>query len=740
MAARTTVHSCLLALGVSIEELNACSNLDDEFKIIKRKYHARVLVVHPDKPGGSKELFRQVNEPFEILRKLKEDGSIASYADACRQHVPRATTGSSSSSSSSSSASMPKPWDFYNEAAQETVPTYKVEPAKSDRSKCSSCKQNISKATIRIGSIDTESGSYGRWIHLDCWRVPAKIWKGLPDPDLCSDMRLFSEALSGMNEVLLCGFQFLSSGEKEMIVRHVMDKGNWAGFRGPRNLGGFPGAFGRGTTGKAGGAAASAQDYYGGMASNRIGYAPSSAPTQLASSVHAGTTKRKYEETFSVAQGYHEGMAGIGHMPRSRTQLAPEVVTVKGDETVPLSKMRRTLTRVVSYKEEDSSSPDKPHVRQEVLSQLERKPSNVNRPMTYEERAHLYKLETAIPGKREFSSISSSSLVSELLTTLERESQALNRYNARIKQEFPVKPEEKQSNVNRPLTFEERVYQSKRETEIPIKREYSTVSPSSVNVFKAEHLTTLERVPKSILSTTYMSAPAMKREPQYTYATNVRDVHPSVTSHQHKVAIERVPTISKQESFMSCASYSEDEAPSFVPNHHAIVRHSNAVARPASNSGRFLIPRPGLNGTDPHFLHGKRIVLTGIFPEVGGGCGLSLGKDRVKEMCESFGGRVTSAISGKTDFLIVGKEPGMSKVTKARESENCQLVSLRDMVLGIEGKKPLEIADAPQIDKFSSGYFGNGLAMIASREDYERASGRGGGGVKKKPRMQYYLE
>jgi hypothetical protein len=29
---------------------------------------------------------------------------------------------------------------------------------------------------------------------------------------------------------------------------------------------------------------------------------------------------------------------------------------------------------------------------------------------------------------------------------------------------------------------------------------------------------------------------------------------------------------------------------------------------------------------------------------------------------ESFGGRVTSAVSGKTDILLVGKEPGMSKV------------------------------------------------------------------------------
>jgi hypothetical protein len=30
-------------------------------------------------------------------------------------------------------------------------------------------------------------------------------------------------------------------------------------------------------------------------------------------------------------------------------------------------------------------------------------------------------------------------------------------------------------------------------------------------------------------------------------------------------------------------------------------------------------------------------VLTGIFPEIGGGSGLSLGKDRLKAIIESFG-------------------------------------------------------------------------------------------------------
>lgn len=63
---------------------------------------------------------------------------------------------------------------------------------------------------------------------------------------------------------------------------------------------------------------------------------------------------------------------------------------------------------------------------------------------------------------------------------------------------------------------------------------------------------------------------------------------------------------------------------------------------------KFVIPRPGVNGAIAGLLNGKKFVLTGVFPEVGGGSGLSLGKDRMTQMIESFGGKVTGSVSGKT--------------------------------------------------------------------------------------------
>ena len=71
---------------------------------------------------------------------------------------------------------------------------------------------------------------------------------------------------------------------------------------------------------------------------------------------------------------------------------------------------------------------------------------------------------------------------------------------------------------------------------------------------------------------------------------------------------------------------------------------------------------------------GLTVVLTGLFPEVGGGSGLNLGKDRVKKMVEAFGGKVTGAVSGRTHILVVGKDPGLGKYSQAQSQPNCQIM------------------------------------------------------------------
>ena len=70
-----------------------------------------------------------------------------------------------------------------------------------------------------------------------------------------------------------------------------------------------------------------------------------------------------------------------------------------------------------------------------------------------------------------------------------------------------------------------------------------------------------------------------------------------------------------------------------------------------------------------------------------GGGGLNLGKAKLKALIVSFGGRVTSSVSGKTNILVVGKNPGYSKVSKARRQPNCKLMSLKDLTEYFEGDK-----------------------------------------------------
>ena len=43
---------------------------------------------------------------------------------------------------------------------------------------------------------------------------------------------------------------------------------------------------------------------------------------------------------------------------------------------------------------------------------------------------------------------------------------------------------------------------------------------------------------------------------------------------------------------------------------------------------------------------------------------------------------MTGSVSGKTNFLVVGKQPGASKVSKARASGKVKLVNLHDLSEG----------------------------------------------------------
>ncbi|CAM9603462.1 unnamed protein product [Chrysoparadoxa australica] len=56
---------------------------------------------------------------------------------------------------------------------------------------------------------------------------------------------------------------------------------------------------------------------------------------------------------------------------------------------------------------------------------------------------------------------------------------------------------------------------------------------------------------------------------------------------------------------------------------------------------------------------GKTVVFTGVLS--------SLSRSQAQELAERAGARVTGAISGKTDLVVVGRKPGRTKLDKIKE-------------------------------------------------------------------------
>ena len=123
----TTIANCCSKLGVQLETLAASNGLDEEWALLKKAYFKKCLANHPDK-GGDPAAFREVQGAFESLRQAYDSRAVASFATSASKAVGDAQGPSDSTTTPS--------WEFYADAAEEPVPMYRVERAKSGRSKC----------------------------------------------------------------------------------------------------------------------------------------------------------------------------------------------------------------------------------------------------------------------------------------------------------------------------------------------------------------------------------------------------------------------------------------------------------------------------------------------------------------------------------------------------------------------------------------------------------------------------
>jgi DNA ligase (NAD+) len=84
------------------------------------------------------------------------------------------------------------------------------------------------------------------------------------------------------------------------------------------------------------------------------------------------------------------------------------------------------------------------------------------------------------------------------------------------------------------------------------------------------------------------------------------------------------------------------------PRHREIVERVRAGGRAVADEGADEGPRP---------LEGVTVVVTGTLP--------SYSRDGATEAVQALGGKVTGSVSKKTDFVVVGSDPGASKYDKA---------------------------------------------------------------------------
>jgi hypothetical protein len=515
--AATTVGAMLAALGVTDPEaaFGACANFEDEFRVVKKAYLKIVLKEHPDK-GGDRERFEAVQTAWETLSSMKAENKLGSLKlaktserSAAKEHAHAAAHRPSSTPD----------WSFYAEAFKDSgLPLFKVERAATGRSKCEMrnkeatetkkavkrrahtvCRAQaadpksacfISKNAVRVGTMDVVSGAYGRFVHLECWRVPASVYKGLPSPTAETNADAFKAALAAMEDVALAGARDLDDEGMTALARHVMDPEHWARAARKR-LPDEPGA------------------------------ADPRAPAKKA---------KKASSKKEPGAGEPERRGG------GRRPPAPAPVPVP----LPRPEVAATVDLTASSDDED-----------------------------------------ALP-------------VAALLLPDDAKKKA------------------------------------KKKAKSPTA---GAGAERSVVVAKKKH-----------------------------------------------------------------------------------------ASRPGGRGGVVAIPRPGVGLANPSAFAGKTVVLTGVFPELGGGAGLNLGKDRARTLIESFGGRVTSAVSGRTDALLVGREPGMSKVSQARArgatllnfSQLCQSLDSGACAPAKGSSDALALTNAVDITSFSSGYWGNGLAIGAS--------------------------
>ena len=99
-----------------------------EFSLVKKLYFTKILVAHPDK-GGDPATFRALQEAWEVIRELFDSERLPPSGFK-HFFAGEGAAQSAGSDFGKRHEGPPESWEWFAEAAAETVPSYKCENAK----------------------------------------------------------------------------------------------------------------------------------------------------------------------------------------------------------------------------------------------------------------------------------------------------------------------------------------------------------------------------------------------------------------------------------------------------------------------------------------------------------------------------------------------------------------------------------------------------------------------------------
>jgi hypothetical protein len=124
--------------------------------------------------------------------------------------------------------------------------------------------------------------------------------------------------------------------------------------------------------------------------------------------------------------------------------------------------------------------------------------------------------------------------------------------------------------------------------------------------------------------------------------------------------------------------------------------------------------------TDGDMLGGMNFVLSGKFPDYDSGNssyhGLHVGKDTISDAIQDNGGKYSDHVTDRTDFLVIGDDPGAGKVRRAKDLDKriIRVRDLHDLAMGRTIKIALYLREDARIERFSRESFRRKPATTAA--------------------------